>query len=543
MKKEPHMATAAPSRRILRELPLAIGVGLGWLWLWLAGQAFVLDGRMEGYGWSGYVRNAWSVHRGMSESYDYFRAPLHGWLLGGLGEGLGSYADAAILLSSLCVAGMVLSAGLIGRAMVGPWVGGLAAAALPLTANTAHAARWANSYPVIAVTTGGSLAAALLLARSPHPALALLTGALTGLAWAADGRGLVAIPPAVFLMLLAVWSVKGRQRWLIPAALAVGLLAGPGVKVAVDWDSTAVPSTAEKVTAQRGVVHRWIHQSADDDLMAACGALPTEALLTRAYLSDPCAAAMVRYNHDRKIPRHLPLGGLAAFGVLAMLPGGRGWRGVGEGGGVLVAVCGLLTLATLTPLADRYLLQFAVLLTVLAPVGVGRLLHTLAPARARPWLSAAAMLAMGAWAWQTDPTGRHMPTALQSNQEKSRMEDFRQTLRDHVGPQTPFLDCSNQHIALSMLPRIPQAGFLFLNFPILRTDDAAACLFWISEPPSPRALIAVDRQRMLRAGRSRDSEKVLLSAVLEDSGAWAVRLSEGSVEVWEQTADEAAASP
>ena len=123
------------------------------------------------------------------------------------------------------------------------------------------------------------------------------------------------------------------------------------------------------------------------------------------------------------------------------------------------------------------------------------------------------------------------------------MKDFRQTLRGHVDPQTPFLDCSNQHIALSMLPRIPQAGFLYLNFPILRTDDAAACLFWISEPPSPRALIAVDRRRMLRAGRSRDSEKVLLSAVLEDSGAWAVRLSEGSVEVWEQTSDGAAASP
>ena len=73
-------------RSVAGELPLVAGVVLGWLWLWLAGRAFVLDGRMEGYGWSGYVMNAWSIQRRAVESYDYFRAPLHGWLLGGMGE-------------------------------------------------------------------------------------------------------------------------------------------------------------------------------------------------------------------------------------------------------------------------------------------------------------------------------------------------------------------------------------------------------------------------------------------------------------------------
>ncbi|MFT5683641.1 MAG: hypothetical protein ACI8RZ_004573, partial [Myxococcota bacterium] len=328
-------------RPVLSELPLAIGVGLGWLWLWLAGRAFVLDGRMEGYGWGGYVMNAWSISHRVIENYDYFRAPLHGWLLGGAGEGMGSYADAAILISSLCVAGMVLSAGLAGRALVGPWVGGLAAAALPLTASTVHAVRWANSYPVLGVTTGGSLAAALCLARWPHPALALLTGTMTGLAWAADGRGLVALPPAILLTILAMRFAKGRRRWLILGGLALGLLAGPGVKHVVDWDAGAVPTVSEKVAVQQSVVRRWIHQSNHDDLLAACGELPAEALLTRETLAGPCSAAMVRYNRDRRIPRHLPLGGLAVLGILAVLPGGRGWRGVGEGAGVLVAAGGL----------------------------------------------------------------------------------------------------------------------------------------------------------------------------------------------------------
>ncbi len=519
-------------RRILSELPLALGVGLGWLWLWLAGRAFVLDGWMEGYGWSGYVLNAWSIQRRMVENYDYFRAPLHGLLLGWAGEGMGSYADAAILISSLSVAGMVLSAGLSGRALVGPWVGGLAAAVLPLTASTAHAVRWANSYPVLGVTTGGSLAAGLLLARWPHPVLALLTGALTGLATAADGRGMVALPPAILLAILAARHAAGWRRWLILAGLALGLLAGPGVKAAVDWDAGQVPTLSEKVAIQQDVVRRWIHQSADDDLMAGCGGLAVGDMLTRTYLESDCPEAMVRYNLTRRLPRHLPLGALTVLGLLAVLPGGRGWRGAVEGGALLLAAGGMGLLVVLTPMADRYILQFAVLLAVLGPVGLGRLIHTLSPAPLRPWLCAAAMLAVGAWAWRADPTARSQPTALQSNEEKQRLEVLRHQLRDHVGPDTKFLDCSNQQLALSLLPAIPQAGFQHLNFPILQVDDAAACLTWIRQPPAEDALIAVDARRQLRVGMGGSGGRVLLAESLADSGQWTVLLSEGSVQVW-----------
>lgn len=525
-------------RQILSELPLAVGIGLGWLWLWLAGKAFVLDGMMEGYGWSGYVMNAWSISRRMAESYDYFRAPLHGWLLGMLGEGLASYADAAVLLSSLCVAGMVLFAGLAGRAMVGPWVGGLAAAALPLTANTTHAVRWANSYPVMAVTTGGSLALALCLARWPRPLLAVLTGGMTGLAWAADGRGLIALPPALLLCAVATWHAEGWRRGLIPLGLLVGLMAGPGVKAAVDWDAGQVPALSEKLHTQREVVHRWIHLSADDDLMASCGALETEALLTGGYLQTDCPPAMVDYNLRRRLPRHLPLSGAVALaGLLAVLPGGRGRRGVVEGGALLLAAASMLALLAFTPMADRYLIQFAVLVTILGPIGLGRLIHTAAPERWRAALCAAAMLALGGWVWQADPAGRSLPTALQSNVEKAALDRFRVQVAARVGPQTPFLDCSNQHLALALLPRIPQAGFQFLNFPILQIDDAAPCLSWIREPPAADALIGIDRQRQLRLGMG-GNQRVQLSEAIADSGQWTLLMAEGRVQVWGQAAAE-----
>ncbi|MFT5685035.1 MAG: hypothetical protein ACI8RZ_005981, partial [Myxococcota bacterium] len=100
------------------------------------------------------------------------------------------------------------------------------------------------------------------------------------------------------------------------------------------------------------------------------------------------------------------------------------------------------------------------------------------------------------------------------------------------GPQTPFLDCSNQQLALSLLPAIPQAGFQYLNFPIFKNDDGAAGLAWIRKPPASNALIAVDEGLKLRVGRGRDSERVVVAEALTGSETWAVVLSEGSVSVW-----------
>ena len=487
---------------------------------------------MEGYGWSGYVANAWSIQRRMTESYDTFRAPLHGWLLGGMGEAMGSYADAAILISSLCVAGMVLSAGLAGRALSGPWAGGLAAAALPLSASTTHAVRWANSYPVLALTTGASLALAVCTARWPRPMLALGTGVLTGLAWVSDGRGLIALPPAMVLIAVASASASGWRRWLIGGGFALGMLAGPGVEARVQWSEARVPSLSKKIGVQRGVVQRWILLSRDDALMAVCGELPESVLLTRDYFSTECPPEMVRYNLTNRLSRHFPLSaGVTLLGIFLLLPGRQGRRGVAMGAGVLLAGAGMGSLCVITPLADRYALQFAVLLSVVGPAGLARLIQTIAPQRMAPVISAAAMVSVAAWVWQSDPTARQQPTALQHNPDKAFNQRVAALVRAEVGPQQPFLDCTNRYIALSMLPRIPQTGFEFLNLPLITVDDAAACLSWIRQPPADDALIAIHTGQALRVGR-RGGDRVKLGASLEDNDAWRLVLEEGPVQLW-----------
>ncbi len=153
----PDQKRAPRWRAVVAELPLLFGLAFGAWNAWRVGWAFVFDHTLNGYRWPDYIAFAWTIELGRPDKYASFRSPLHGGLVHELGERMGSYPDAAVVVSSVAVLAMILGAGLGARALAGPIAGGLAAATLPMCIPVADAARWANIYPLVAGTSALAL--------------------------------------------------------------------------------------------------------------------------------------------------------------------------------------------------------------------------------------------------------------------------------------------------------------------------------------------------------------------------------------------------
>ncbi|HCH64094.1 MAG TPA: hypothetical protein DFR83_14920, partial [Deltaproteobacteria bacterium] len=216
--------TSGARARWLWELPFVGGVLGGVALLWLRGGLFVFDGTVSGYHWPEWLHNAWHVVHARWDRMSGFRKPLHGYLVGMVGEVTG-YDDSAILVASVSGMVMLLSAALIARVLAGPAAGGLAAftlGAVPLVANATH---WGNGYPLLAATTGAALAGSVLLATHPsRRALALATGTAIA-ALASEDRGVLVLPWVLGMTALALRDHRRPSvRWFALAALLVAVV-------------------------------------------------------------------------------------------------------------------------------------------------------------------------------------------------------------------------------------------------------------------------------------------------------------------------------
>lgn len=479
-------------------LPAALGVAAGWFLLWWDGWAFVFEGpaAVEGYGWPGYLNNAWMVFHQTDVGYDLFRLPLHGALVGSAGEATGSYVAGAVVVSSLAMGAAVLAAAVLGAALSGPWAGGAAAVLLALVVHNTDASRWANSYPLQAGLGGAALALGVLAARFPQARTALAAGLVAGLAGAVDGRaGLIAAGAAAVSFLSLAESPRRRTVW-VPVLVVAGLGLSPVLTAALDVTGGALPPLHEKVEFQRGVALRWAsmardnHGEPDRSLQAACSGQPPLERPSLEALLRPCGREMSRHNWAVVLPRHLPLGPGMTFGLglLLLLPGRQGWRGSLRGAGFLVAA--LLPVALESrwvPFPDRYLVPRCVVWAVLAPAGVVRLV-SLVPGPWGPRLSAAACAGLVGWVVATDATGRGHPTALQQGAHGEEQRSAIQTVLGlHDGQ--PLLDCSGQYTQTALLPSV-----LGPSPPLLRLVEGSRCVAWVQEAPPGAWLLADDGQ-------------------------------------------------
>lgn len=511
-----------------------VGLVVGWVLLWLFGRAFVFEGptAIEGYGWPGYVNNAWMVVTGVDVGYDSFRFPLHGWMLGTAGEAMDSYAAGGVLVASVCMVLVVAAAGVAGRALSGPWAGGLAAALVPLVPHNSDAARWANNYPSQAAFGGAAVALALACARWPRAGLALLGGVVGGIAWGIDGRaGLMALSAAA-LVLLAVVERPKASTIALPLLFAVGLAIGPWSVWELNVSSDPLPTLVQKVEFQRRVALRWSRQANDDEMEDACADERAKELPSIAGLQRPCAREMLRYNREYVMPRHLPLGGpvTLVLAALVLLPGRQGWRGSLRGAGWL-AVAGAPLVAEMlwVPLPDRYVVPRAVLLAVLAPAGLGRLVATFG--RAGAAMMGPAAVGVFVWAWVEDPAQRGRHTALQESRlGAGRSQITADVLQALTERPAPFLDCSEHFISTALLPRLTSPWP-----PHLRMHDASRCAAWL-EIAEPGALVAVDPSRQVRMLRNRaNPRQVRLEPSWLQAEGWEPVVQRETVQLWRRT--------
>ncbi|MCK6522229.1 hypothetical protein L6R49_12405 [Myxococcota bacterium] len=528
------MTTPRPASPWLRELPVAVGVVGGALGLWWMGRAWVLDGSFVGYRWPDYVAEAMLVAARQTNLYDPFRQPLHGALLAGLGEALGRYSDAAVLISSAATLALVLAAALAGRALGGPWAGGLAALTLPWTHTAAWMSRWANSYALLSGLSGLSLGLAVAAARWPGLLFAAGAGLAGGLAWGVDARGLLFAPAAAGLVLLGATAPGlGWRRWLMPPLFALGLAVGPWSVEALGQSEQHAMSAAEKLHHQRGVVHRWVQIAPRAEVISACASMTQDQLLTREYLSTPCAKAVLRHNLEDQLPGQAPFGRFTALALIfALLPGGRGLRGSLEGLlSVLAPAAAIVAFALITPLPERYLAPMGLPLALAVPLALGRL-AALAPSRAQTGLAAALTLLAAGFAWISDPASRHKPSPEQLDPQYGRWTRAAAGVTARLEPDEPYLDCSLHYVDLAMLPeRRHELPWMNTGTPSMNDDHTKACLAWIQ---AGVGAVSVDRSLTVEYAPVRGGPKrrVDLGAILEAHGSWSQVWSFGDFELW-----------
>lgn len=477
-------------RRIFAELPFVGGVVAACVGLWWHGRAFVPMKWPAGFDWERYVRETWAyLNPGTMNST--WLEPLYPWVFGNLGPELG-WAWAGALISSVSMVLVVLGAGLLGRVLGGPWCGAVAAIAIPLTPQLAHASRWVNMYPMLSGLTALGLACTAAFARWPRWYWACMGGIGIGLAWAVDSRTITLLPGMILLAGLGAWGVQHNWRRVLLMGLFVGgLMIGPYTQNVL----RVVPreSTTEVAEILRGIELSKIRQGPDGVLKTACEGEPS-TVISPYGLTRPCAAALQADNEPR-IHAGLPVGLTWSLWLLpfAFLPSSASRRRS------IIAVLTLVPALAMTwvmsrwiIVTPRYMMQIAAPAAVIAPLAVIRIWTTVL--RQKMWRQFAPVGAVGIGVWLfTGGVGHMNEGPLESSSTYKMMSPIVTFIEQHVGPEDTFLDCSESHIEVSLLPKMLHA--LPSNH---EGHDWPRCASWITSPEGKRTAYIVlgDRTRI-----------------------------------------------
>ena len=524
-------STGAPSgdarQRWLCELPFVGGIVGGAGLLWLRGGLFVLDGTVSGYHWPEWLHNAWHVVHGRWDRMSGFRKPLHGYLVGMVGE-LTGYDDSAVLLASVSGVVMLLSAALIARVLAGPAAGGLAAVtlgAVPLAANAIH---WGNGYPLLAASTGAALAGAVLLAAHPSRRTLALATTTAIAALASEDRGVLVLPWVMGMTALALRSrARPSMRWFLVAAFLVALVP-PAIDVGLGHRAPFALSATEKRIAQKDVVYRWLQIEPDAELVSTCASIAQAETLEPAFFRTACARAVLAYNSRTVAPRATFFSGTAmVLGLLCWLLAPRPRRALVWTGG-LCGGAAWLFFASATPMPHRYILQFVVPLVIVVPVAAGRI-GWIAGHGWRGWsVSTLVCIGVGVWGWMADPHDRNgLWQRTRGDWSKAEWAEEAALVRTHVPPDERVLDCLDHGINSAVLPDhvVGPAPFL--------TPDPGFCVDWIAHPTrfgaAPRWVVVGQGVEVFDSGARK---KVRLDTLVAETERWTLAAEQAGVELW-----------
>ena len=504
------------------------GVIGGLVQLWLRGALFVLDGSVTGYHWPEWLHNAWHVAHGRWDRMSGFRKPLHGYLVGMVGEAIG-YADAAIIVSSVSATAMVVAAGVLGRVLAGPAAGGLAALSIgtvPLVANSAH---WGTGYPLLAAGTGMALATSALFAARPgrHTGLAMVLG--TSWALASEDRGMLVLPWVLAMAALA-WPRTGRPRvlwWVLGAAFIAAV--PPSVDHVLGHRAPFALSSEAKREAQKEVVFRWLRIEPAPEMVQTCAPIQVQDTLEPGFFQTPCAQAVLRYNSTSIAPKATFFSATAlGIGVCMWGIGGAArrrrlvWAGLATGGLVWAGF------AAATPMPHRYILQFVVPLAVVVPVGLGRVC-TLAGPRVLGWVVSLVVCgAAGAWTFMEDPHDRDGSwQQVRGDWSEPHWVDQTAAVRAQVPANEAVLDCADHGINSALLPENVVGPAPFLS------PNTGFCRDWVSDPTrfgaARRWVVVSTTEGLFDSGRK---ETVYLDRLVAETAGWTHVVTSSDVALW-----------
>ena len=476
--------------RWLWELGFTLGLLVALMLLLRPGVVFF--GYPEGSDWETYISNtAYIWHGDWPEViYQDWRKPLHAYLVGLLGEP-SSYIRGAQLITAVSTMAMVLSAGLMGRALASRSAGVVAALSAAALATLEPASRWVNHYPMLAGTAALALALGAACLLWPRAGWALGAGLFAGLCFAVDGRGLV-VPVAVGLLVLgAAFAARATPRRAVAVVLAAAV--GLGLATAVDRGlqhryTPGLLGVADQLGNQRQVIltHYASVGGAPEPLDRACRLSEPGAIDA---ISLPCALALERENHRRlRAEAAQPPAAFALLLLLALAPGVRGWRDSLGG----LAVFGSSAAALVAGMAwvvywDRYGLQVTLPLVAVVPVALHRLAGWLRrrslpaqPAWAWSLGAAAAALLLAGLVWPGWPLGaRGTPAAGASELHPGGVDGRVQLaawVRGEVTDEDVIIDCAGSSLFQLLLPRRLQLSRAPWHTP--------SCRKWSRNPPA-----------------------------------------------------------
>jgi hypothetical protein len=519
--------------------PLFIGIITAWTWAWLYGSSMVFEQRMWGYGWPGYVLDSWLVAHGLPQRTDDLRTLVYPGLLGGLGEFLGSYADAGVLLASMSVLVCIAACGVGATALAGGWAGGLAAICAGIALTHQEAPTTINQYPLLAACTATAMAMAMICVRWPRPVWAACAGLAAGLAWMVESRGLLVMPLVFAAVALGAWDQRKNEPWKLGLALGIallmcGLCRNQMTQLQRHESEQSASYEAQLVDRQRDVVLRWI-RSEEHYLESECGTVTRDELLQSSFVGTPCSKSILKRNLHHRLPRHLPLGvGLSLLtGLCALLPGVRGRRDSLESGSFLILVGGgLLFLASLTLMPRRYLLQVTPLLAILCATGPARLGAVMARWMQSwsphiKWLGPSLCTGIAIWTMSAGAGGYALVESARLGTHYERYALLSQRMESELQTGDGLLDCGEHHVELSLLPLRTHA-----ESPS-KQADAAACTAWIEAPWSEtgRAWILLSDDPKLHWRRDIQPETPLTDQIQENE-AWEKFDSGETWEIW-----------
>ena len=470
--------------------PLSIGLILSAYWSWRFGSSLVLNDQMWGYGWPGYVLEAWLVEHGEIQRMDDLRTPLYPGLLGTLGEAMGSYANAGVLISSVAVLFCALAVGIGATALSSGWAGGLAAVCATIALTHQEAPTTVNQYPLLAALCAMAMAMGAVTSRWPGLTWAALAGLFSGLAWMLESRGILVLPVVTLLVGLGVFTHRKNRPWRLGLAFSIPLLVCSFLRIEMvdaqrqEGENTAAYE-AQLVDRQRDVVQRWI-QTEQHLRDGSCRDVDRADLLQPAFVGSDCSLELVSHNISERLPRHLPLGwGMSLFlGCCVLLPGRRGIKGSIESSMLwLIGGGGILLLACLTPMPRRYLLQATPLLAMCCAAGPDRLVQMLPlhwfdrrPSWLQPGLQALATTSILLWMLSGGRSGQAQPETHQLGEHYYRYNQLTTLAQSHLQSGDGLLDCGEHHVELALLPHRTHP-----NSPS-KQADLGICLDWIENP-------------------------------------------------------------